>query len=384
LSLSKFSWTDRARPIVEMGFGDTRIHVGTAVWDTARWDTPADTWTGTEPTWVDITCDTRSYSCAYGRERTTDRFRVGLATVIVDNGSGWADLAQVVDPFVLNVRPGRAIRMGVVHKVHGVRWLFRGFVDAVTPTYDPVERDTVQLDCIDALGEVNRAKFVPSELAPAGETVNNRVARVLDLAQWAPDKRDLQPTSDTLVADDMSGQAADLVHQAAESNGGVVFGDLEANIAYRPRDWQTYPPGTPVDGTIGNVDPDDVCPTRWERPFNRADIATRVIVGRQAPPAAGPAGPAGPPGTPGVAGPQGPTGAPGPAGATGATGPQGVQGPAGPAGAGGSGYTFKQDTTPTPTAVGQTWWNSSTGTLSGTTWVAVDRGSGVLVWVQDN
>ena len=294
-----------------------------------------------------------------------------------------------------------------------------------------------------------------------------------------------------------------------------MYGDIEGRVAYRRRDWQLFTVGTPPDGTIGNVAPGDVCPTRWERPFDRADIATRVIVGREAPPASGPPGPQGPAGSTGAPGPTGPKGDPGqgftymqqtaptgattgetwwntatgvsylywndgtssqwvqfapgadgvpgpvgptgpagaastvpgptgPAGATGATGakgdpgttgatgaqgPQGVkgdtgatgstgtagatgaqgpkgdpgtpgatgstgaQGPkgdtgatgaTGPAGTGGSGYTFKQDTTPTPTAVGQTWWNSTTGTLSGTTWVAVDRGDGVLVWVQDN
>jgi hypothetical protein len=385
MSLAKFGFTDRARPIVELGVGDTRIPVGTATWDNARWDaTPNSVWAGTEPTWHDITCDTRSYRCEYGRVRTTERFTVGTANVTVDNTSGWADPNVVADTNVLTVRPGRAIRMGVVHQTFGVRWLFRGFVDAMTPTYDPTDPDTVTLDCIDALGEVNRAKFVPQTLAPAGETITGRIGRVLTLAQWPTDKRDLQPTSDTLIADDMSGQAADLLGQAADSNGGVVFGDLDGRIAYRPRDWQTFPPGTPVDGVIGNVAAGDVCPTRWERPFNRADIATRVIVGRETPPAAGPPGVQGPAG---VTGPQGPTGATGAPGATGPAGPAGAtgpQGPAGPAGSGGTGYTFKQDTTPTATAVGQTWWNSSTGALSGTTWVAVDRGDGVLVWVQDN
>ena len=44
-------------------------------------------------------------------------------------------------------------------------------------------------------------------------------------------------------------------------------------------------------------------------------------------------------------------------------------------------FNFVQDTMPTATLVGQTWWNSST-VGGGTTFVAVDRGAGVLVWVQ--
>ena len=149
-------------------------------------------------------------------------------------------------------------------------------------------------------------------------------------------------TSDTLIASDMGGQVADLLGQAADSAGGVIFADTAGTICFRPRDWQTYAPGTPNDGTIGNVKkgtpgyytpgvpqvdgylapamvdsgptealtdprgrvwtatsspvivrripavppvwvpgtPADVCPIGWTRPFDRAGIATRVLVGR--------------------------------------------------------------------------------------------------------
>jgi Collagen triple helix repeat (20 copies) len=341
VSLAQFTFTDRAVPIVQLGTGDTRTPVGQAVWDVSRWDEPSATWAGTEPTWHDITCETQSYQCAYGRQRSMDRFTVGLAQVIVDNSTGWADPNTVAGTNVLTVRPGRAIRMGVIHAVHGVHWLFRGFVDAVTPTYDPSDPDHVQLDCIDALGEVNRAKFVVTELAPAGETIDKRINRVLDLTEWSPLKRDVHPTGDTLIESDMSGQAADLLGQAAESGGGVVFGDLEANVAYRGLDWMTFPPGTPPDGTIGNVDPGDVCPTKWERPFARADITTRAIFGRGAPSTgvAGPPGPSGEVGPQGPQGPAGPKGDTGAAGATGAPGATGAQGPKGDTGATGAAGT---------------------------------------------
>ena len=185
------------------------------------WDAVPD-WAGTEPTWHDITCETLSYRCAYGRQHSTDRFMVGAATVMVDNASGWADPNVTPEFGVLSVRPGRAIRMGVVHQVHGVRWLFRGFVDAMTPTYAPDETDAVQLDCVDALGEVNRAKLPAGGGAVgAGETINQRIARILDAANWAPTKRSLEATSDTLIADDLAGQVADLLGQAADSGGGV-------------------------------------------------------------------------------------------------------------------------------------------------------------------
>lgn len=279
--VQRFAFTDRCRPIVEVGIGDARIASSGGLWDTARWDTAGAVWSGVEPSWVDVTCDVVAFRCEYGRRRTTDRFVPGVATVVVDNQTGWADPNVTVDPFTLNMRPGRAIRMGVVHEELGTCWLFRGFIDGMTPTYSPIEADTVELACIDALGEVNRAKLPPLA-APAyeGDTVDARITRLLDLAKWPTTKRDLQPTGDALIAHALGGQLADLLGQAADSGGGAVFGDLEARVAYRPRDWQTYVPGTPVDGTIGNVEPTDVCPVRWERPFNRADLTTRVLIGR--------------------------------------------------------------------------------------------------------
>jgi hypothetical protein len=281
MALAEFTFTSRARPVIEIAVGDVRTAVGTARWDTARWDNPAATWAGDNPDWLDVTCHGMRFTCEYGRQRTTDRFIPGVATVIVTNATGWADPDTVDEPGVLSMRPGRAIRLGVVHAVYGYRCLFRGFIDAIVPMYDADELDVVQLDCVDALAEVNRAKLKPiSSPSYAGESASARTTRILDLAQWSASARDIRPSSELLTASDMGGQVADLLGQVADSAGGSVFGDLEGRVAFRPRDWQTFPPGTPPDGTIGNVAPGDVCPTRWERPFARADITTRAIVGR--------------------------------------------------------------------------------------------------------
>lgn len=316
--LSDFTFTERARPFVEIGIGDEHGMASTSVWDGAHWDSPADAhWAGVEPTWHDVSCDTIRYECNYGRVSTIDRFLPGTATVLVDNSSGWADPSHDVIPGELSLRPGRQIRMGVDHVTlgHVVRW--RGYIDGLVPVYDPVDHDTVELHCIDALGEVNRAKSKPQP-APVGasDPAHVRIHRLLDLALWSTAKRDVWATGDTLIAHDLGGQTADLLGQAADSVGGVVFGDQTNTVCFRPRDWQAYDPNTPPDGSIGNsadagtgndvvftqVDGtrlnyvwkaeqviffetagiEDVCPVRWERPFERADITTRAIIGRDA------------------------------------------------------------------------------------------------------
>lgn len=255
MATPRFTWTDRARPIVQIGIGYAYVDERSALWDQARWDTPGDVWGGAEPAWRDVACDTFTFRCEYGRQRSTDRFVVGQASVVVWNATGWADPNVADEPGTLTMRPGRAIRVGVEHVNLGTRWLFRGFIDALTPVYSPTDTDTVELSCIDALGEVNRAKLLPlPDPMYAGDSVDVRIARLLDAASWPESKTRLQPTGDTLIATTMGGQLADMLGQAADSGGGNVFGDLDGNVVYRARDWQVFAPGTPPDGTIGNVE----------------------------------------------------------------------------------------------------------------------------------
>jgi hypothetical protein len=256
-----FTWTDRARPVIEIGVGDVRIDQDAGQWDVHHWDEPTAVWSGIEPVWQEVTCDAFSFTCEYGRQRTTDRFVAGLASIVVWNATGWADPNVTDDPSRLTMRPGRSIRVGVLHVVLGMRWLYRGFIDAMTPTYDPVQPDTVELSCIDALGEVNRAKVVPVDPpVGAGDNITTRLTRLLDAGSWPADKRALASASDTLIAHDLGGQLADLLGQAADSGGGNVYGDLNGNVAYKGRDWQIWVPGTPPDATIGNVEPGHLIP----------------------------------------------------------------------------------------------------------------------------
>ena len=278
MSLSRFTFTDRARPVCQLGIGEVRVPA-TARWDAHDWDDPGSTWSGDVPSWVDVTCEQFTFETTYGRQASTDRFAVGTATLVARNMSGWADPHHVDVATQVSMRPGQRVRVGVDHAVHGRRWLFHGYIDAVRPSYNPDQADTVQLDLIDALGEVNRAKLAGLPDAPE-EWAHYRINRLLDLAGWSWDRRHVDPTHFGVVTSPMSGQVADMLGQVADSAGGSIFGDLEARVVFRHHDWQTFHPDAPHDGVIGNVGPDDLCPATWVRPFDRADIATRVILGQ--------------------------------------------------------------------------------------------------------
>lgn len=278
------TWTSRVVPIIQIGVGDQRNPLGTSRWDVATWNGVTSTWSGQEPTWFDVSCSVQQLNIDMGRLRATERFKAGRAEVVLENESGWADprpapaIPDTGAP-VLSVRPGRQLRIGFQHDTLGMIWLYRGYIDVMEPLYSAADTDSVRFECIDALGEVNRVRL-PGLAAPVGanESAAERVTRILDAAAWSS-KRTIRPSGTALVGTRLQGQTADLLGIAADSSGGIVYGDIEANIVYRNRDWQAYGPGAP-DATIGNVDSTDVCPVGWRRPYARANIVTRVLLGR--------------------------------------------------------------------------------------------------------
>ena len=287
-----FSFTSRVRPVIEIGIGAANVPTGLALWDDARWDDPGALWAGDEPAWHEVTCDGISALIRRDRARNTDRFTPAECTIEVENITGWADGTSSADvPGELSLRPGRPIRVGVTHVTLGTFWRFRGTIDSVTPKYDAEETDTSTFVCTDVLGEVGRAKVTELDPSGAGEFAHDRFDRVLDAVPWLSSKRIVAMTGTTLVAGRLDGQVEDLLGRIADSIGGACFGDVNGNVVLAGQEWQSYAEGADPDGTIGNTDPSDVCPSGWLRPFDRRDIATRVILDRELPADEAPAEP---------------------------------------------------------------------------------------------
>ena len=93
----------RATPRIDLGVGDSRDAQGLGQWQpdagnaaNTRWvtagaTTGTSTWNGEEPYWVDITCYGIEVETFTGRDRATDQWEVGTATIVLDNTTGWAD-----------------------------------------------------------------------------------------------------------------------------------------------------------------------------------------------------------------------------------------------------------------------------------------------------
>lgn len=161
-------------------------------------------------------------------------------------------------------------------------WLWRGVIDATAPDYTPDEMPTVTIGCIDAKGDAGRAQM-PKALGPVyhGDLGHVRFWRILNVVSWPEWRRDFTPDTVTLGATEFGSSAASELDRTAESASSYIYGDTAGRIAYRKHDFMVWSNADPPDATIGNIDGDDVCPSGWEIRFNREDITTRVIAGRQ-------------------------------------------------------------------------------------------------------
>jgi hypothetical protein len=177
---------------------------------------------------------------------------------------------------------GMWVRIGVDHQTLGQRWLFRGFVDALVPTYVPDHQDAVRIECVDALGEAGRVFVDGDQLSHRFASAPTRIRQVLDRASWPAHFRTVGDDS-TLMSRPTTGKAVDLLTQVAESCGGAVYGDpYTGDVVFKGQDWQGDAAGGEVEAFITNYFPaeDDgilrVCPTGWERSSRRSDMCTRV------------------------------------------------------------------------------------------------------------
>lgn len=338
---SRFLFTDRARPIVQVGSGASSTASSTgARWDVSLWDDVgfAD-WAGTEPTWTDASTFVVSADLFSGRERVTDAFIPGRAEILFDNDDYWGNNEIVVDALpigsglvvpgildlledppgsglyqVLNpdievvespagsglyelhrvtagpgpdesvvLQLGQQIRVGVEHDVYGVRWLWRGFIDDMEPVWDADNGNVITVRALDPLGEVGRVELADTVDEADDEAASDRVSTILDEAPWTTDKRIIDTVAIGLVAAKLDGKVVDLLTRCANSVGGYVFGDSDGNIVFRNSAWLGTNASRHADFTVTNdstiSEPITVCPSRWSRPNRRRDIAGRVILG---------------------------------------------------------------------------------------------------------
>ena len=274
MSLARFTFTNRARPIIGFGVGDNRIDTAGGRWQVSYWDNPTAIG-GYRTVVADITCITYDVTTTLGRQRTTDQFAPGTASLTMSNVAGWADPNPPAGtPAFEQIRPGCRSASGSTTPPSASSGCGAG---SSTPSNRvlPGVGDVANISA--SLGEAGRVWTAELPRSSATATASMRFNRIHHAAEPIG-ARSIEAVATPMLPTVFGEQAANMLTQCADSYGGAVYGDTEGRVVTRNRDWQTYMPDTPVDATVGNIGADDICPSAWHLGHDRADIITRVIL----------------------------------------------------------------------------------------------------------
>ncbi|MFD0883718.1 hypothetical protein ACFQ08_04000 [Streptosporangium algeriense] len=233
---------DMPRIIVEVAF-TLGANLGTAFHldDASRGRLDTGTLAAAD-TWVEVSAGIRVPSVTTRRgstrvESPLVRYEAGTATVVLDDPDRRFDPTNTSGPYVSGgrsqVTPMRAVRVRAVWD--GVAYpLFRGFADSWDLDWGPTTA-TVSVPCTDAfkaLAAKRRGEGVP---VGAGETVEDRIHRILDSASWPAEDRLIGTGSTTLQATTLEGDPLAELQLAADTEIGELYADAEGRVRFRGR-----------------------------------------------------------------------------------------------------------------------------------------------------
>jgi hypothetical protein len=220
---------------VEFAIGVGRADLAGA-WDAGTWDSTVwgqpDTALGD---WVDITCYTLDgltvSAGASGADGVVTRWEaatVALSVVgaVFDPRSGpWAGLLGPGTPLRVRWRPASS-----------PDWLtaFGGFVDDDGFTYDPKTRRAT-IAGTDGTRVLNAFDGLEQPAAGQGETAAQRVERILDLAGWPVQLRDVEAGGVAMQSTTLAGNAWSMLLAVADSDLGLLWVNRAGQLAYRPQ-----------------------------------------------------------------------------------------------------------------------------------------------------
>jgi hypothetical protein len=222
------------------------------LWDTAVWDD--GTWVGLTG-WVDATCDVRTVAIDRGKTLYGERFEAGVCRLELENPAGAWTPWNRGSPYSVNGRtslvPGVPVAVWWATP-EGTRWdeagpwddpdtwdgtrsawiaLFAGVAESWVEDWpDGVARMVVTAaDPFRDLAAVDLAPVDPP--AHAGELPGVRIARLADTAgfRWPTL---IDPGVATLTADAAGTTVLDIMHTAAESDGGYVWCDAAGRLRF--------------------------------------------------------------------------------------------------------------------------------------------------------
>jgi hypothetical protein len=275
-------WSSHVDLQLELGISRSSASGSTvAAWDRSLWDSGSGAvWSGLEPEWFALSdCRILDLSIERGRERWLDRYGSSSASVTVEDPDGL--LSWQPDEDLLVARVGRSLRIRAQLVETGEDLtLWRGWIESISAGFDPGAVPTVQLTAQDGFAQVAHVDMPEQAPVGGGESSAERIERLLDLADWPAEWRDIEPGRITVQATNLARSIADDLGITADSEGGALYSDRTDRMVFRNRDWlRTDPRAIAVQASIGTA-PGDYCATGYETAREGSEIVNDVQVSR--------------------------------------------------------------------------------------------------------
>jgi hypothetical protein len=184
--------------------------------------------------WVDVTSDVRALNVVRAANRTegvSRRYEAGRVRLELNNGDRAYD--PVASP---DVRPGIGVRVSCEDTAGPVR-VFTGRIDSVDVNYQSFGAWSATTfsgtDAVTLLARSNVATVSPG--VGQGDTVAERIDRILDAVNWPAGDRDITAGGVTLDATTFDGRTAwDLITDVAAADSSDAWVNPSNEVAFRP------------------------------------------------------------------------------------------------------------------------------------------------------
>lgn len=185
-----------------------------------------------ETVYIDVAASVASIKTDRGRARETDEYKVGTASVVLNDTDRRFDPAYGYSPYVGQITPMRRLRV----KWNDV-WVFPGWVDDWAIRYEPADSlSRVTAECVDAFGILANQEL--SEIAPgfSGDKAGTRINRALNRAEINfPPSRSVDTGESTLGATTFGGNALSYVQACSKAEAGYLFVAADGTLTFRSR-----------------------------------------------------------------------------------------------------------------------------------------------------
>lgn len=248
---------------VEIALGVESGGVNGAIWqpdpDGALWDTKG-VWSGTQPSWVDVSSRASGVSTKRGRDRWEQQFRVGQCVAILANDDGVFNPDAEKEPGSVALRPGRWLRVLGRRTDDGSPWvpLWTGQIDSMADIYQSaahgIDSRFISLD-FGARFQIDDPPALEVAI-PAGQLTSDRVEELLDLVNWPPTTegwRDIEPGENTMAESNLAQSRWAEMQVAATAEDGALFMSAAGIPTFKSRDWLADKVGGPFKFSVGAV-----------------------------------------------------------------------------------------------------------------------------------